>query len=52
MLYLGDRGTIQEGKKADLVCLSLDNFHQVPYLGTLPVIDMVIKDGKIYQAGS
>ena len=50
MLYLNDRGLIEEGKKADLIALELDNFNQVPYLGTLPVIEMVMKNGKIYQS--
>jgi imidazolonepropionase len=50
MLYLNDRGTIQEGKKADLIGLHLDNFQQVPYFGTLPVVDWVIKNGVVIRA--
>jgi imidazolonepropionase len=49
MLYLNDRGTIQEGKKADLIGLHLDNFEQVPYFGTLPVVDWVIKNGVVIR---
>jgi len=45
MLFLEDRGVIEEGKKADLICMNLDRFEQVPYFGTLDVIRHVIKGG-------
>jgi imidazolonepropionase len=47
MLYLDDRGTIQKGKRADLILLQLDNFKQVPYFGTINFIKNVIKSGRI-----
>ena len=45
MLYLSDRGKIKKGTKADIVCLELDNFEQIPYYGTLNFIKFVIKNG-------
>lgn len=49
MLYLTDRGRIQKGAQADLVGMKLDNFEQIPYLGTLDFIDLVVKKGCIAQ---
>src|SRR4030042_6639893 len=46
MLFLEDRGILKEGKKADIICLKLENFAQIPYYGTIPFIKYVIKDGK------
>ena len=45
MLGLTDRGVIRNGARADLVCLGLENFEQIPYFSTLPSIEKVIKNG-------
>jgi len=45
MLGFEDRGRIDVGMAADLVLLELDNFEQVPYLGTFNFIRHVIKNG-------
>ena len=50
MLDLGDRGRIKKGAKADIVCLELENFEQIPYYGTLNFIKFVIKDGTLRYA--
>lgn len=47
MLFLEDRGSIHEGLKADLVCMDLECFEQIPYFGTLDVIRIVIKGGEV-----
>lgn len=49
MLYLNDRGVIREGAKADIVCMHLDNFKQIPYFGTIDFIKYVIKENTIHQ---
>lgn len=45
MLGLADRGVIREGACADLVCLGLENFEQIPYFSTLPSVEKVMKNG-------
>ena len=47
MLYLSDRGRLEVGCKADIISLKLENYEQLPYFGTMPVIDRVIKTGKV-----
>jgi len=49
MLFLNDRGIIKKGARADFNCMSLDNFEQIPYFGTLNNIHTVIKSGKLFQ---
>ena len=49
MLYMHDRGIIKKGCIADILCLDLDNFEQLPYMGTLPVVQRVIKGGRVYD---
>ena len=48
MLYMKDRGELRQGAKADIVCMQLDNFEQIPYYGTINFIKMVIKDRDIF----
>jgi imidazolonepropionase-like amidohydrolase len=45
MLYLSDRGRIEEKAKADIIGLDLEFFEQLPYFGTLDFIDLIIKNG-------
>ncbi len=47
MLCLEDRGEIKPGLKADLLCMELDRFEQIPYIGTIPAIARVIKNGEV-----
>ena len=49
MLFLEDRGKIEEGLRADMICLESDNFEQIPYWGTTHFIKYVIKDGQIIE---
>jgi len=46
MLYLNDRGHIEEGKKADILCLELDNIQQVPYFGSHHPLKHIVKNGQ------
>ncbi len=45
MLFLEMSGKIERGYKADLVCINLENFKQIPYFGTFNFVKIVIKDG-------
>ncbi|MFX1504947.1 MAG: imidazolonepropionase [Promethearchaeota archaeon] len=46
-------GSIEEGKRADLVVLNANNSTFIPYkFGTASLIDMVIKNGKIVAANT
>jgi len=47
MLFLNDRGVIEAGRKADLLLMPYDNFEQIPYFGTFPSIEWVIKNGEV-----
>lgn len=47
MLYLEDKGTVRKDARADIVCMELDHFEQIPYLGTINFIKYVVKDGKL-----
>jgi imidazolonepropionase len=49
LFYLQDRGRIAPGQKADLVCVELDNAHQVPYWGTLDIVAATVKSGTLYR---
>jgi len=49
MLYLNDRGIILEGAKADILCIELDNFEQIPYYGTVNFLKCIIKNGEIIE---
>ncbi len=49
LFYLRDRGRIAPGQKADLVCVDLDNAHQLPYWGTLDVVAATMKSGTLYR---
>jgi len=49
MLFIEDRGRIEQGLTADIVCLDLDNFKQIPYFGTFDIVKYVIKKGKLYS---
>lgn len=50
MLFLEDRGSIKKGLKADILCMELDDFEQLPYFGTLNFIKFVIKNGRIVES--
>jgi imidazolonepropionase len=47
MLGLSNRGVIETGAAADVICLQLDRFEQIPYLGTFNFITHVIKGGRL-----
>lgn len=47
MLHLDDKGTVRKEVRADIVCMELDHFEQIPYLGTINFIKYVIKDGRL-----
>jgi imidazolonepropionase len=49
MLMLEDRGRIEKGLLADLLCIDMEEFGQIPYMGTLPMIRYVIKRGKVLK---
>ncbi len=49
LLGLEDRGEITVGRKADMLLLELDNFAQIPYLGTFNVVRYVIKNGEVLK---
>jgi imidazolonepropionase len=49
MLYLTDRGKIEKGTKADLICMPLERFEQIPYWATLHPIHYVIKNGQVFE---
>ncbi len=46
MLMLKQRGRIAKNCLADLLCIDLTEFEQIPYIGTVPLIQTVIKSGK------
>jgi len=50
MLFLDDRGIIQEGRKADFVGFQLDNFEQIPYFSTLDIVRFVMKGGEVVKS--
>lgn len=42
-----DLGSIEVGKKADLVMWNVRNFNEIPYHFGVNLVDQVVKDGKI-----
>ena len=47
MLGLANHGAIETGAAADVICLQLDRFEQIPYLGTVNFITYMIKAGEL-----
>jgi len=52
MLNLTDRGSIEPGMQADLVCLNIDSIEKLPYFGTFDLVSNVIKKGVVYSRES
>jgi imidazolonepropionase len=46
MLFLEDRGRIEEGLIADILLFDLEKTAQIPYFGTINFLKTVIKEGK------
>ena len=47
-----DIGSIEDGKKADLVIWNVQNYKEIPYHFGVNLVDQVIKDGKVVQVPS
>ena len=43
-----EMGSIEEGKKADLVIWNVQNYKEIPYHFGVNLVDQVIKDGKVF----
>jgi len=49
MLFLDDRGVLKPGKMGDVLCLELDTYRQIPYLGNMQLRKLIIKSGKVIK---
>jgi imidazolonepropionase len=45
-------GSIEEGKRADLVIWNMRDYREIPYHYGVNLVAHVIKDGKVVKAGS